>query len=544
MTRPPARRSRGSSGTQGDVLAVGYGPDEARRDRRRRRHRRLWNATTGDPVRVFHAHRGGVFATRFSADGTRLATLGADRAVRVWDVRTGRRAPDVRGVHDRTDRTSSGAKGWRSSAATASRSRRGSGESPLPSWRGVRRLVRSPDRRGRGSGGTARVVDLDVSPDGTMLVAGQAESGQLQLYELPSGGCSTSCAPTERRSSTSSSAATGGTSPPAASTESRGPGTWRAEYSARPDARGHRSRSGASRSTAQEPASPRSGRPRAEARRGSGTSPRRPRRSPDAARPETDEHADIAFTPDGRRLVAASGREGTVRVWSTATGKASRPRSRRANERSGPRRDRGRRQPGRLAHCHGEHGRQRAHLRCRDGQAAGHPRTPAFGVACRVNRAVFSPDGSMIATTGKDATVRIFDASTGRQLRVLRGHSPGGFGTYPVAWSPDGARLPLDGGRRNPHLGRAHRPKAARAAALRRPRRLRRLGPDGGQCSSSRVSAQTSGRVDRQGASHAGDERCVVRHGVQPRRVAARNTTVDERGLRSGSGTGPRASRP
>ena len=38
--------------------------------------------------------------------------------------------------------------------------------------------------------------------------------------------------------------------------------------------------------------------------------------------PETDEHSDIAFTPDGRRLVAASGREGTVRVWSTATGRS------------------------------------------------------------------------------------------------------------------------------------------------------------------------------------------------------------------------------
>ena len=35
--------------------------------------------------------------------------------------------------------------------------------------------------------GTGRVVDIDVSPDGTMLVAGQFESGQLQLYALPSG---------------------------------------------------------------------------------------------------------------------------------------------------------------------------------------------------------------------------------------------------------------------------------------------------------------------------------------------------------------------
>ena len=60
---------------------------------------------------------------------------------------------------------------------------------------------------------------------------------------------------------------------------------------------------------------------------------------------------------------------------------------------------------------------------------------------CRVNRAVFSPDGSLIATTGQDASVRIFDSATGRQLRVLRGHTPASFGTYPVGWSPDGARL-------------------------------------------------------------------------------------------------------
>jgi WD40 repeat protein len=61
--------------------------------------------------------------------------------------------------------------------------------------------------------------------------------------------------------------------------------------------------------------------------------------------------------------------------------------------------------------------------------------------SCAVNRAVFGPDGSKIATTGRDAKVRILDARTGHQLRVLHGLKPGGDGSYPVGWSPDGTRL-------------------------------------------------------------------------------------------------------
>jgi WD40 repeat protein len=60
---------------------------------------------------------------------------------------------------------------------------------------------------------------------------------------------------------------------------------------------------------------------------------------------------------------------------------------------------------------------------------------------CVANHAVFRPDGSMIATTGWDATIGIFDAHTGHRLRVLRGHKPGGFGTVVVEWSRDGRHL-------------------------------------------------------------------------------------------------------
>ena len=177
-------------GHTGDVLAVGYSPDGklvATGDADG--IVRLWNAANGDPVRVLHAHRGGVFATRFSADGTRLATLGADRAVRVWDVRTGRGLRTFAGVHDRTDPDVV----WGEGVAFVGRDhvavspwQRGVAPSPVVAKvfdvSSGRQIAVVKDPRG-----TARVVDLDVSPDGTILVAGQAESGQLQLYELPSG---------------------------------------------------------------------------------------------------------------------------------------------------------------------------------------------------------------------------------------------------------------------------------------------------------------------------------------------------------------------
>ena len=49
-----------------------------------------------------------------------------------------------------------------------------------------------------------------------------------------------------------------------------------------------------------------------------------------------------------------------------------------------------------------------------------------------------SPDGTRLAGAMVDRTVVIWDASTGRQVAVLRGHSDLVLG---LAWSPDGTRL-------------------------------------------------------------------------------------------------------
>ena len=50
----------------------------------------------------------------------------------------------------------------------------------------------------------------------------------------------------------------------------------------------------------------------------------------------------------------------------------------------------------------------------------------------------WSPDGQRLAYAGTSFTTYISDATTGRRLGVLQGHS---YGVWSVAWSPDGARL-------------------------------------------------------------------------------------------------------
>jgi WD40 repeat protein len=50
----------------------------------------------------------------------------------------------------------------------------------------------------------------------------------------------------------------------------------------------------------------------------------------------------------------------------------------------------------------------------------------------------FAPDGKTLASANYDSTVRLFEAATGQQLRVLRGHA---HSVADVAFSPDGKTL-------------------------------------------------------------------------------------------------------
>src|SRR5262245_48605351 len=51
---------------------------------------------------------------------------------------------------------------------------------------------------------------------------------------------------------------------------------------------------------------------------------------------------------------------------------------------------------------------------------------------------VFSPDGKTLASSGRDATIKLWDVKTGKNLATLEGHD---YEVWSVAFSPDGKTL-------------------------------------------------------------------------------------------------------
>ena len=60
------------------------------------------------------------------------------------------------------------------------------------------------------------------------------------------------------------------------------------------------------------------------------------------------------------------------------------------------------------------------------------------GHATSVNSEAFSPDGTQLASGSWDRSIRLWDVSTGQEVRRTEGHSDWDFS---VVFSPDGTRL-------------------------------------------------------------------------------------------------------
>jgi WD40 repeat protein len=251
-------------------------------------------------------------------------TLGADRAVRVWDARSGRLLHTITKAHNRT----AAPVVWGEGVAFVGHDRvaiapwsRGKGvPSPV-----VARVFELSSGKQVGvvddPAGTTQTVDIDASPDGKLLVAGHAE-GQLQLYRL-SDGRQLDVEQTKggvfdvEFSRDGKSVATGDIEG-FAKIWSVADGRLREVLTLR----GHDNPVGSVSFNRHGTRLVSWGEVSHEARvwdvsvAGRGEVLALP--GPESA-PEWQ--ADIAFTPDGRRLVASSGPPGTVRVWSARTGK-------------------------------------------------------------------------------------------------------------------------------------------------------------------------------------------------------------------------------
>jgi RNA polymerase sigma factor (sigma-70 family) len=139
----------------------------------------------------------------------------------------------------------------------------------------------------------------------------------------------------------------------------------------------------------------------------------------------------LAFSPDGATMVAAGGGGRPLGLWDVATGKELRQFGR------------GNQQPTAVAMSPDGSLVTEADTVVRVWKTnTGELAAELKGHTNGVRAAVFSPDGSKLATGAHDATIRIWDTKTWKELRRLDGHNDS---VLALAWSDDGTLLASGG---------------------------------------------------------------------------------------------------
>ena len=270
---------------------------------------RLWDATSGRDLRSLTGHRGAVYSTAFSPDGQIIVSGSADGTARLWDTASGR---PLRALIGHTSSVFSAAFSPDGKVIVT-----GSRDNTVRLWDATtgRDSVALKGHRGE-------VYCAAFSPDGQIIVSG-SEDGTARLWDAASG--------RELRSLTGHRGTVYGTafSPDGKTIVVTPGGVVTARICDTATGREIRTFTG------------------------------------DGA-----EAICAAFSPDGKVIVTGSN-DGTVQLWDVSTGR-------------------------RLRTLNGH----------RDG----------------VCSAVFSLDGKMIVTASWDGTARLWDTASGRVLRVLTGH--------------------------------------------------------------------------------------------------------------------------
>ena len=62
---------------------------------------KLWDAATGEELRILTGHRSSVSSVSFNPDGTRIVSGSEDNTIKVWDADTGEELRTLKG-HGRT----------------------------------------------------------------------------------------------------------------------------------------------------------------------------------------------------------------------------------------------------------------------------------------------------------------------------------------------------------------------------------------------------------------------------------------------------------